>query len=94
MQTTLSQRLTMHLGKGAIKDHSQQQHQSTMTRDSIVSNTNIIRRESNTVRLQVAEVIMISTDGPQSHIKRQDTGKTSVLKLFSQEMSSLVVISK
>ena len=81
MQTTLSRRLTMHLGKGAIKDHSQQQHQSTMTRDSIVSNTNIIRRENDTVRLQVAEAIIILTDDP--HINKQDTGKTRVLKLFS-----------
>ena len=80
-QTTLSRRLTMHLGKGAIKDHSEQEHQATMTRDAIVKNTEIIRRESNAIRLQIAEAIIIMIDDP--HINRQDTGKARTLKLFS-----------
>ena len=35
-QTTLSRRLTMHLGNGAIKDHFQQTHDMTLTRNTIV----------------------------------------------------------
>jgi len=71
----------MHLGNGAIKDHFQQTHDMTLTRNTIVDCTKITRRESNITRLQIAEAVIILSDDPL--INRQDTGKTRTLKLFS-----------
>ena len=71
----------MHLGNGAIKDHFQQTHDVTLTSNYIVDCTNITRRESDGIRLQIAEVVFILSDAPL--INRQDIGKTRTMKLFS-----------
>ena len=66
---------------GAIKDHFQQTHDMTLTRNSIVDCTKIARRESDVSRLQIAEPVIILSGDPLTN--RQDTGKTSILKSFS-----------
>ena len=45
-QTTLSRRLTMHSGNGAVKDRFQQTHDMTLTGINIVEFIKITRRES------------------------------------------------
>ena len=59
-QTTLSRRLIMYLGNGAIKDHFQQTHM-TLTRNNIVvvDCTEITKGESDVIRLQIAEAVII-----------------------------------
>ena len=79
--TTLSRRLTMHLASGAIKDHCNGSHNSRITREQIVANTKIIRREHDENRLQITEAILIQSTNPA--INRQSTGRTRTLKLFS-----------
>ena len=56
-------------------------HDMTLTRNNIVDYTKITRGESDIIRLQIAEAVIILSDDPQ--INRQDTGKTRTLKLFS-----------
>ena len=79
--TTLSRRLTMHLASGAIKDHCIQSHNHRITREQIVANTRIIRREHDENRLQITEAILIQSTNPA--LNRQSTGRTRTLKLFS-----------
>ena len=79
--TTLSRRLTMHLGSGAIKTHYNDTHNLGLNRQQIVSDTKIIRKEQNFNRLQITEAILIQSRNPT--INRQSTGRTRTLKLFS-----------
>ena len=41
-QTTLSGRLTIHKGSGAIKDHMERYHNLLLTKDALFNNTNIL----------------------------------------------------
>ena len=59
---------------GAIKDHFQQTHDITLTRNIIVDCTKIMRQESDIIRLQIAKAVI--------RWNRQDTGKTRTLKLY------------
>ena len=79
--TSLSRRLTMHLASGAIKDHCNQSHGCIITREQIVANTKIIRKEQDENRLQITEAILIQSWNPA--LNRQSTGRTRTLKLFS-----------
>ena len=79
--TTLSRRLTMHLGNGGPKKHCQQDHATALTREMLEDNTEIIRRERDTNRLHISEAILIQQKGPT--INRQITGQARTLKLFS-----------
>ena len=50
--TTLSRRITMHLGSGGPKIHTQRSHpQISLSRNAMVDNTKIIRKENDTRRL-------------------------------------------
>ena len=52
-QTTLSRRLTMHLGKGSIKDHYMENHQIVIDRKVIEENTRIIEKANNRQTLAI-----------------------------------------
>ena len=71
----------MHLGNAVFKDHFQQTHDMTPTRNTIVGCTKITRRESDITRLQIAEAVIILSDDPL--IRRQDTEKSRTFKSFS-----------
>ena len=80
--TTLSRRITMHLGSGAPKSHTETSHQqSSLSRDMMVKNTKIIRKENDIRRLQIYEALIIQQKSPT--INNQDTGLSRTLKLFS-----------
>ena len=80
--TTLSRRITMHLGSGAPKSHTETSHQhSSLTRDIMVENTKIIRKENDIRRLQIYEALIIKQKCPT--INNQDTGISRTLKLFN-----------
>ena len=78
--TSLSRRLTMHVGSGAPKSHTRSHHRNTLTRDMLVNNTKIIRRENDKTRLHIYEALIIQQQNPV--INMQDTGYTRTLKLF------------
>ena len=80
--TTLSRRITMHLGSGGPKNHTQSSHpQTPLSRDTMVGNTKIIRKENDLRRLQIYEALIIQQKCPT--INNQDTGSSRTLKLFS-----------
>ena len=57
--TTLSRRLTMHLQQDGPKHHTEHHHNSLLTRDMLVKNTNIIATETNYNRLHILEALLI-----------------------------------
>ena len=77
---TLSKRLSGHLQKGAILEHSLQTHQRKPTRKEIVEMTKARYYQSNYRRLETLEALIILQEDPV--INRQDTGKLKTLKLF------------
>ena len=80
--TTLSRRITMHLGSGGPKIHTENSHpQISLSRNAMVDNTKIIRKENDTRRLQIYEALIIQQKCPS--INNQDTGSSRTLKLFS-----------
>ena len=79
--TSLSRILTMYLANGAIKQHMEKIHESSLNRRQLTENTEIIKRNNDVNRLQIAEAVIIKKHNPT--INRQDTGMTRTLKLFS-----------
>ena len=77
--TTLSRRLTMHLASGGPRNHTQNEHKISITRDMLVKNTNIINSNRDHNRLQIAESLLISKENPL--INKQVTGSQRILKL-------------
>ena len=78
-QTTLSRRLTMHLGKGSIKDHYMENHQIVIDRKTIEENTRIIEKANNKQTLAIKEAIIIQTNNPL--INKQFDKFDNILKL-------------
>ncbi|KAF2364624.1 GIY-YIG nuclease superfamily, partial [Trinorchestia longiramus] len=62
--TTLSRRLTMHLGSGGPKNHEMEEHNETLTREKLVKNTEILRHEPEYNRLQILEALLIHQKKP------------------------------
>ena len=62
--TTLSRRLTMHLQSGGPQQHTQQQHDSRLTRQQIVANTTIVAKASDWRHLVALEAITIRKRDP------------------------------
>ena len=54
--TTLSRRLTMHLTAGGPKIHMKNNHNSTISRENLVQNTNILYYEPDFNTLQIMEL--------------------------------------
>jgi Ser-tRNA(Ala) deacylase AlaX len=79
--TTLSRRLTCHLGSGAPKDHMRQYHGETLTRHMLDDNVVILDRNIDVNRLGIAEALYIDRDRPAINI--QSTGFERTLKLFN-----------
>ena len=74
----------MHLTNGAIREHQIGAHHSNLTREHIVNNTSILRKQNDINRLLVNEDILIKLENPE--INRQDTGISRTLKLFSENV--------
>ena len=79
--TTLSRRLTMHLASGGPKQHALENHNLTLTRNDLVSNTKIIYNQSNHNKLSIMEALLIKKLQPS--INNQCTGINRTLKLFT-----------
>jgi len=77
--TTLSRRLTMHLGDGAPRDHTTQAHNRHITRKDLTENTTILTTCSNRRRLYVLEALFIRKEKPK--LNRQ-LGSCITLSLF------------
>ena len=78
--TSLSRRFPMHLQHGAIKQHAQK-HSEPITCNIIVSNTKILRSESDCNRLQISESRYIHAKKPI--VNNQCTGTERTVKLFN-----------
>ena len=71
----------MHLQSGAIQDHTRDAHNTNLTRDMLVKNTKILKKEIDTNRLHIYEALLIRKRKPI--INNQNTGIIRILKLFS-----------
>jgi hypothetical protein len=78
--TTLSRRLTMHLSSGAPKEHMQNVHNIKLTRLHLEDSTRVIQQYQDSVRLGIAEALLIQENKPE--LNRQHTGITRTIKLF------------
>ena len=67
--TSLSRRLTMHLQSGTIKNHTSLFHQTPLTRQMLVENTEIIDQELNHKKLMYLELIYIRLLKPSINIQ-------------------------
>ena len=79
----------MHLGSGAPKTHTEEQHNMALTREIMVNNTKIIRREDDPRRLKIYEALLIQQKQPS--INNQETGYAQTLKLYSNGSHSQVI---
>ena len=74
----------MHLTNGAIREYQIGTHHSNLTREHIVNNTSILRKQNDINRLLINEAILIKLEKPE--INRQLTGISRTLKLFSENV--------
>ena len=86
--TTLSRRITMHLQKGAPKQHAFTNHDTLLTREDMVNNTKVIKTVSDVNRLQLTESVYIHDLKPD--INKQDTGLARTLQLLGDSTPSAV----
>ena len=77
---TLSRRLSYHLQNGATKDHFLQKHKRKITREEIADCTKSWYFETDTLRLEILESLLIRYEDPE--INKQETGKRRKLLLF------------
>ena len=77
----ISRRLTMHLQSGAIHLHTTDIHGLTLTRETLVNNTKILRTETDYYRLNITEALLIQINKPT--INNQLTGRQRTLKLHN-----------
>ena len=71
----------MHLSNGAIKEHILSQHRSILSRDDIVSNTEVLHMQNDAFRLLIHEAMLIKFQN--SSLNQQDTGCARILKLYA-----------
>ena len=79
--TALSRRLTMHLLGGAPFEHSKRVHGTSLTRDVIMTNTEVIKTEPDQIRLPILEATLIQS--MKTKINNQHTRIQRTLKLHS-----------
>ena len=79
--TTLSRRLTMHNTSGAIKVYMKSRHHRTVTREELQDNTEILRAETDFIRLRILEALYIQEKCPT--LNQQATGNQRTLKLHN-----------
>ena len=73
---TLSRRLSLHLQHGAIKQHHREHHLSTIDRDTIINNTEIISHCSDLRKLKMLEAVLIREKAPIINIQSNMTSAT------------------
>ena len=71
----------MHLQSGAIQEHTRDKHNINLSRENLVKNMKIIRKENDINRLHIYEALLIRKTKPA--INNQNTGTIRILKLFS-----------
>ena len=81
---TISRRLSLHLQKGAIKQHYEEKHGRAITRKEIVDGTKARYYERDTRRLEVLESLIIRFEDPE--LNKQETGIRRKLKLFGSRV--------
>ena len=74
----------MHLMNGAIREHQIGTHHSNLTREHIVNNTSILRKQNDINRLLIKEAILIKLEKPE--INRKDTRIARTQKIFSENV--------
>ena len=77
--TTLSRRLTMHLGGGGPFTHMRDVHKTKISREQLVNQTKIISGNNDRNRLEILEALLIAKYRPS--INNQATGIARTLHL-------------
>ena len=70
--TKLSRRLTCHLQNGTPKQHTWQEHRTTLTRDMLVEGTKILESMQDQRRLAILEAIYIKDQTPAMNLQNMN----------------------
>ena len=68
----LTRRLSYHLSTGAPKNHHRDHHQTTLTRTTLVENTEILAVNQDLRRLPILEALFIKEMSPNLNIQAED----------------------
>ena len=79
-RTKLTRRLTYHLQSGAIKKHYQEVHGVRLTREELVSGTEILDYEINPGRLAILEALYIKEERPAMNLQYEELFVLPTLK--------------
>ena len=71
-RTRLTRRLSYHLQSGAIKRHYQEIHGLRLTREQLVSGTEILDYETNPGRLAILEALYIKEEKPGINLQYEE----------------------
>ena len=77
---SLSTRMTQHFTKGAIREHGQDNHDKRFSKEDIINNTVIIKKDNCANNLRIMEAVLIKKHKPS--INRKDEGRTRTLLIF------------
>ncbi|MPD04425.1 hypothetical protein E2C01_100111 [Portunus trituberculatus] len=69
--TTLSKRITAHLQHGAIRRHYMNEHGLILKRHHMESNTTILAKGNDLIRLKMTEAVHIHSEKPTINILQQ-----------------------
>ena len=76
----LKQRISQHYYSGAIKLHYQENHGRAISKEEMLINTKVLRRNRNADSLRLIEALLIKDECPL--INRKDEGITKTLRIF------------
>ena len=79
-RTKLTRRLSYHLQNGAIKKHYQEKHGVRLTREALVSGTEILDYETNPGRLAILEALYIKEEKPAMNLQYEELFVLPTLK--------------
>ena len=74
----------MHLTNGAIREHQIGTHHSNLTREHIVNNTSILRKQNDINRLLISEAVLIKLEKPEINLQLTCISRT--LQLFLENV--------
>ena len=77
---TVKKRMTEHFYGGAIRVHGQEDHGKRFSKDEILNNVTIMKKDSSPTNLRILEALLIKKHRPS--INRKDEGFTRTLAVF------------
>ena len=77
---TLKKRMTEHFYSGAIRSHGQDEHNKRFSKEEILNNATVMKKDSSPLNLRILEALLIKKHRPS--INRKDEGFTRTLGIF------------